>query len=162
MRSLFFMAAVALAACMTPSRQAHADAPPGPETLTDIIAGLDADVFAAFNACADPQQLERHAAFFSRDVEFYHDTGGVTWNRRAMLANTGKYACGHFTRELIPGTLEVFPIKDFGALEKGSHRFCQNGSGQCEGQAEFTILWQQTPQGWRITRVFSYGHRASE
>jgi putative ABC transport system permease protein len=42
-----------------------------------------------------------------------------------MIGNTKKYVCGHFTRELVPGTLKVYPIKDFGALSEGVHRFCQ-------------------------------------
>ncbi len=131
------------------------------EPLSDTISALDAEVFAAFNTCVDPAQLEKHAGFFAADVEFYHDTGGVTWTRDAMLANTRQYVCGHFRRELIPGTLEVFPIKDFGAIARGSHRFCQFDSGQCEGMADFTIVWRQQGDKWTITRVLSYAHRAS-
>jgi len=51
-------------------------------------------VFEAFNSCATPSQLLKHGGYFAADVEFYHDTGGVTWNREQMLANTEKYACG--------------------------------------------------------------------
>jgi hypothetical protein len=84
---------------------------------------LDTAVFDAFNHCSSPEQLQKHASYFAPDVEFYHDTGGVTWSRQDMLANTEKYVCGHFRRELVPGTLKVFPIKDFGAIAQGSHRF---------------------------------------
>jgi hypothetical protein len=130
------------------------------DTLTKTITQLDSEAFDAFNRCADPAQLQRHASFFSDSVEFYHDNGGVTWNRADMLANTKKYACGNYTREVIPGSLIVHPIKDFGAIELGSHRFCQTASQKCEGLADFTIIWQQTDAGWKITRVLSYGHRA--
>ncbi|KRG68410.1 nuclear transport factor 2 family protein [Pseudoxanthomonas dokdonensis] len=130
-------------------------------TLDETIAALDTAVFDAFNHCQDPGQLEKHASYFAEDVEFYHDTGGVTWNREDMLANTRKYVCGHFTRELIPGTLEVYPVKDFGAISRGSHRFCQTSSGKCEGLADFTIVWHQNGDKWEITRVLSYGHRAA-
>lgn len=140
-----------------------AQAAPGPgvDPLFDTISALDAEVFAAFNACSDPAQFDKHAGFFSPNVEFYHDTGGVTWTRDAMLANTKQYVCGHFRRELIPGTLEVFPVKDFGAIARGSHRFCQFDSGQCEGMADFTIVWQQKDGHWTITRVLSYAHRVA-
>mgnify|MGYP006200481659 CR=1 FL=1 len=95
-------------------------------------------------------------------VEFYHDTGGVTWTREAMLDNTRQYACGRFTRELVPGSLRVYPIKDFGAIAQGRHRFCQVSSGACEGIADFTMVWRLQADGqWRITRVLSYGHRAA-
>jgi hypothetical protein len=131
------------------------------DALFGRISALDTEVFAAFNACDDPAQLEKHAGYFATDVEFYHDTGGVTWTRDAMLANTKQYVCGHFRRELIPGTLEVFPVKDFGAIARGSHRFCQFDSGLCEGMADFTIVWRQQDDRWTITRVLSYGHRAN-
>jgi hypothetical protein len=131
------------------------------DPLFDTISALDTEVFAAFNACSDPAQLDKHAGYFAPDVEFYHDTGGVTWTRDAMLANTKQYVCGHFGRELIPGTLQVFAVKDFGAIARGSHRFCQFDSGQCEGMADFTIVWRQQGAKWTITRVLSYAHRAS-
>ena len=152
---------LALGAALLASGVATAtDAPPA-DALQATILEQDAAVFDAFNRCADAAQLERHAAYFAEDVEFYHDTGGVTWTRADMLANTSKYVCGHFTRELVPGSASVFPIKDFGAIERGSHRFCQLDTGQCEGEADFVIVWQQTDAGWKITRVLSFAHRAA-
>lgn len=133
--------------------------PPTPGPLFDRISTLDTEVFAAFNSCARPGQLEKHAQYFSDSVEFYHDNGGVTWNRQDMLANTGKYVCGNFRRELIPGSLRVYPVKDFGAIEQGVHRFCQFKSGECEGAADFVIVWHQIGSKWSITRVLSFGHR---
>jgi hypothetical protein len=84
--------------------------------LFDQLAPLDAQVFDAFNRCEQPGQLERHAGFFAEGVEFYHDQGGVTWSRAEMIANTQKHVCGKFRRELVPGSLRVYPLKDFGAL----------------------------------------------
>ncbi len=136
--------------------------PPVPDDapLETTIAQLDDAVFDAFNRCADPAQLTRHASYFADDVEFYHDTGGVTWNRDTMLDNTRRHACGHYTRERVAGTLKIFPIKDFGAIEQGVHRFCRTDD-QCEGEADFLIVWRRDADGWRITRVLSYGHRAA-
>ncbi len=128
--------------------------------LQATVAALDAAVFDAFNRCSDPAQLERHAGYFAEDVEFYHDTGGVTWTREAMLENTRKYVCGHFRRELVPGSLQVYPIKDFGAVAQGSHRFCQFAGATCEGEADFTMIWRHRDGAWQLTRVLSYGHRA--
>ncbi len=140
---------------------AEEHAAPSGESLSDTISALDTAVFDAFNRCGDPAQLEKHAGYFAKDVEFYHDNGSVTWNRKTMLANTRKYACGNYTRELIPGTLAVYPIKDFGAISQGSHRFCQVASGACDGVADFTMVWRRTGDRWTITRVLSYGHRAA-
>ncbi|WP_343622452.1 nuclear transport factor 2 family protein [Roseateles puraquae] len=135
------------------------DAAPSPP-LHEQIAALDAAVFDAFNRCADPAQLQRHASYFAEGVEFYHDNGGVTWNRADMLANTRQHACGNYRRELVPGTLRVYPIKDFGAIAQGTHRFCQMGATRSEGAADFLIAWRRDGDRWLITRVFSYGHRA--
>ncbi|UHQ18325.1 nuclear transport factor 2 family protein [Lysobacter sp. KIS68-7] len=130
--------------------------------LSDTISALDTAVFDAFNHCSAPEQLQKHASYFAPDVEFYHDTGGVTWSRQDMIANTEQHVCGHFRRELVPGTLKVFPIKDFGAIEQGTHRFCQFDTGKCEGIADFVIVWSNQDGHWLITRVLSYGHRAND
>ena len=62
----------------------------------------------------------------------------------------------------MPGSLVVHPVRGFGAIAQGRHRFCQNGDGTCDGLADFTIVWQRLHDGqWRITRVLSYGHRAN-
>lgn len=136
-----------------------AEVPPQ-AALERTIAALDTAVFDAFNHCADPAQLAKHAAFFAPGVEFYHDTGGVTWTRDAMLANTAKYACAHYTRELVKDSMRVYPVKGFGAISQGVHRFCQVEDKRCEGEADFVIVWHLRDDGqWEITRVLSYGHR---
>ncbi len=132
-----------------------------PASLSDAISAMDTRVFDAFNHCSEPGRLDEHAGYFSPGVEFYHDTGGVTWTRDEMIANTRKYVCGHFTRELVPGSMKVYPVKGFGAISQGVHRFCQIDGGQCEGLADFVIVWQQKDGQWQITRVLSYGHRAA-
>lgn len=130
------------------------------DTLFAKIAALDTAVFDAFNHCSAPEQLQRHASYFAPDVEFYHDQGGVTWTRQAMIAKTAQNVCGHFRRELVPGSLKVYPIKDFGAIEQGVHRFCQFKTGDCDGMADFVIVWRHQGGQWQITRVLSYGHHA--
>jgi hypothetical protein len=139
--------------------QAPVEAREPEDPLFTTVSALDEAVFDAFNKCAAPDQLRRHARYFAPDVEFYHDTGGVTWTRQAMLANTKKNACGKYRRELVAGSLKVFPVKDFGAIAQGVHRFCQLATGRCDGMADFTIVWRYRHAKWEITRVLSYGHR---
>jgi hypothetical protein len=86
--------------------------------------------------------------------------GGVTWSRHDYLANTEKNVCGVFRRELVAGSLEGFPVKDYGAIEQGVHRFCYVKDGKCFGEARFLILWHRLPGRWEATRIFSYGHHA--
>lgn len=128
-------------------------------SLTEIISVLDTEVFDAFNHCDDPKQLLKHTNFFDKDVEFYHDNGGVTWTRKAMIDNTKRYVCGNYQRELIAGSMKVFPIKGFGAISQGVHQFCSIKTGKCEGMADFVTIWKQNKNQWQITRVLSYGHR---
>ena len=144
---------------MAPAMASPADPPVDAATLDATIAALDGALFDAFNRCADPAQLRVHAGYFAPDVEFYHDTGGVTWTREAMLANTRTHACGHYTRSLVQGSLRVSPIKDFGAIATGVHRFCQAGAARCEGEADFAMVWRLRDGEWQVTRVLSYGHR---
>lgn len=138
------------------SAQADASDP-----LYVTIAALDSAVFDAFNKCSDANELRKHASYFAPKTEFYHDNGGATWDRDSMIANTRANACGNYTRELIPGSLRVYPIKGFGAIAQGAHRFCQRAAQKCEGIADFIMIWSDTGGQWQITRTLSYGHRAA-
>jgi hypothetical protein len=124
------------------------------DPLYQTVATLDRTVFDAFNTC----DLNKFAEFFADDVEFYHDVGGVSWTRESMIAQTRAGVCGKIRRELIPGTIKVRPIKSYGALETGQHRFCQVKTGQCDGISDFLLIWRQQADHWEVGRVISYGH----
>jgi hypothetical protein len=159
-RSVCFLFAASLA---LPFAAVGADAPADSsnDPLFKTVSALDSGVFDSFNKCSDPAQLKLHAGYFAPDVEFYHDRDGVTWTRQDMLDKTAKNACGNYRRELVQGTLRVYPINNYGAIETGVHRFCQVKSGDCEGLADFVIIWTHQNDEWKITRVLSYGHRAN-
>jgi hypothetical protein len=127
-------------------------------TLSITVSALDAELFNTFNHCASPSQLQKHASYLAPNVEFYHDKAGVTWSRRAYITNTKKNVCGKFRRELVAGTMEVFPIKGYGAIEQGKHRFCWIKTGKCFGVGNFFILWHHIGGRWVVARMFSYGH----
>lgn len=124
--------------------------------LEKTITALDAAVFDAYNRC----ELEKFANLFVEDVEFYHDQGGVTLGRAALTDSVKRNICGKVTRELVPGTLQVYPMKGFGAVELGVHRFHHPGHEDTEavGEGRFIHLWQYKGGAWRITRVVSYDH----
>lgn len=63
------------------------------------VSALDRAIFESFNYCSDTGNWLNIAAFlfFSEDVEFYHDTDGVTWSQVAMTANTEKMCAEIFT-----------------------------------------------------------------
>src|SRR5215831_15826586 len=103
--------------------------------LDKAIAALDAALFDAYNRC----DLEKFASFFVDDVEFYHDQGGVTLGQKALTESIKKNICGRVTRELVPGTLQVYYMKGYGALEVGVHRFHHPGHDDTEpvGEGKF-------------------------
>lgn len=113
-------------------------------SLTETMRVLDTGLFDSFNNCQNPVQLEKHAGYFSADVEFYHDNGGVTWGRDTMIANSKNNACGNYTRELVADSFEAYPIKAFGAVTEGLHIFCENKTKKCEGKAKFVMVWRYT------------------
>lgn len=127
-----------------------------PRQLTEIIAQLDAKTFAALNA----HDVDGLMSMFTRDVEFYHDTGGLTnYDQtrdgfRKMFGNMPD-----IRRDLVSGSLQVHPIKNFGAIEVGTHRFChkENGKDDC-GEFPFVMIWKKEGDAWKISRVISYGH----
>lgn len=127
--------------------------------LDKAVATLDAALFDAYNRC----DLEKFASFFVDDVEFYHDQGGVTLGKAALTESVKKNICGRVTRELVPGTLQVYYMKGYGAVEMGVHRFHHPRHEETEGVGEgkFIHLWQYKNGAWKITRVISYDHHAA-
>jgi ketosteroid isomerase-like protein len=127
--------------------------------LDKAITALDAALFDAYNRC----DLEKFASFISEDVEFYHDNGGVTLGREKLTDSVKKNICGKVTRELVPGTLQVYYMKGYGAVEMGVHRFHHPGHEDTEGVGEgkFIHLWQYKDGAWKVTRVISYDHHAA-
>jgi ketosteroid isomerase-like protein len=127
--------------------------------LDKAIASLDAALFDSYNRC----DLEKFSSFFVDDIEFYHDQGGVTLGKDKLTDSIKKNICGKVTRELVPGTLQVYYMKGYGAVEIGVHRFHHPGHEDTEsvGEGKFIHLWQYKDGAWKITRVISYDHHAA-
>jgi ketosteroid isomerase-like protein len=129
------------------------------EELDKAVASLDAALFDSYNRC----DLAKFTTFFADDVEFYHDQGGVTLGKENLADSVKKNICGKVIREIVPGTLQVYPMKGYGAVEMGVHRFHHPGHDDTEGVGEgkFIHLWQYKDGAWKITRVISYDHKAA-
>jgi hypothetical protein len=153
-RTLLLLTLLALP--LLPAAAQEKPALPTGEELTRTITALDTKVFDAYNQC----QPETFGSYFTADVEFYHDQGGLTVGRKDLVESIRKYICGKVTRELVPGTLEIYPMKGFGAVEMGVHRFHHPGHDDTEGvgEAKFIHLWQFRDGVWQMTRVISYDH----
>jgi hypothetical protein len=129
-----------------------------PQDLTRKIAYMDSVLFYAFNTC----DVNMSKSLFTEDLEFYHDAGGLT-NYEQNVNSILQRCKGErkVRRELVKGSLEVFPIKDFGAIQIGSHRFYYTGKGQEEkldGTFKFVHIWKNVNGDWKISRVISYDH----
>jgi hypothetical protein len=127
--------------------------------LDRTLTALDAALFDAYNKC----ELDKFASFVDENVEFYHDLGGLTLGRAALTDAVKKNICGRVTRELVPGTLKIYPMKGYGAIEMGVHRFHHPGHDDTEGvgEGQFVHLWQYKDGAWKVTRVLSYDHHAA-
>jgi ketosteroid isomerase-like protein len=134
---------------------ALAQAADTPTPLFRQIQNLDTELFDAYNKC----DLTTLASFFSEDLEFYHDKTGLSRGRQALIDGVKSNICGKVTRELVPGTLEVYPIANYGAVEIGIHRFHHPGQPDNIGEARFVHLWHNQDGNWKITRVISYDHQ---
>jgi ketosteroid isomerase-like protein len=148
---------VVIAICASgASAQQHPRKTAEAKLLYDEIARLDTAMFEAFNA----HQLEKVASYFDPGLEFYHDAGGLMTLGDSLAGIKGMFDQNNgMRRDLVPGTLEVYPIKGYGAIEIGEHRFChkEDGKDDC-GTFKFLHIWQKQESGWKITRVVSYDH----
>ena len=124
--------------------------------LFDTILRADTAMFEGFNA----HNVDKLMSMFTDDLEFYHDTGGLT-DFRQTKENFAKLFSGtpDIRRDLVSGSLEVYPIKDYGAIQVGEHRFCHKEKGKDEcGTFKFAMVWKKIGGAWKISRVISYGH----
>lgn len=127
--------------------------PDNPE-LYKAIVHADSLFFGAYNTC--DKNLDTYAAFFSDDIEFYHDKGGLMTSKPELIAATKKNVCGKVTRELVPGSIEVYPINNFGAIEIGLHKFHNSAEPDAISRAgRFLVVWKSENNTWKIVRVVS-------
>ena len=126
---------------------------PVDKKLYDSIVYLDSVLFEAYNTC----KSEIFEKYFSENIEFYHDKGGLTTSKKELIESLKKNICGKVTRELVTGSIEVYPIKDYGAVEMGLHKFHNHMEKEVTTPhaSKFVILWQHKDNEWKITRVIS-------
>lgn len=154
MRALLVWTAIVAAAL-----RLDAQTPPATNVVQSLqleIARMDSLLFAAFNA----GDLARLKTFFAQDLEFYQDNEGLENYAQTMKDFQGMlHQPSRIRRQLLPGSLEVYPIKNYGAIEVGSHRFCHEEKGRTEcGTFKFLHVWRKTGRTWQLSRIVSYAH----
>lgn len=129
-----------------------------PFELYDTIYHLDSSLYSAYNL----RDLKSFMSYFSSDIEFYHDLTGKTNHKENYERFKTNFSKSTFMRrELLKGSLEVYPIKDFGAIEIGTHNFYQTNKGETEklvAQPKFMHIWKKIGNNWKIIRIVSYDH----
>lgn len=126
--------------------------------LTPTVWELDRALFDAYNTC----DLAKLDAMVADDLEFYHDQGGLMRGREPFVAAIKANVCGKTRRELVEASVEVYPLKGYGAVQTGVHTFCQtDAKGACKsakGPAKFVHVWRELDGRWVLARVISYDH----
>lgn len=118
---------------------------------------MDAELFeTAFVSC----NASRFRALFTDDAEFYHDKSGASFGEAARTLRSCPRENG-VTRTLVPGSLEVYPMQGYGAIQIGRHVFAKTGEPGSEA-AKFVHLWKRDGDKWRLARVLSFDHRPSD
>lgn len=170
---LTFLACAAAASAAEPRREAAINLTPGaPPPSAELVAALaekDRQLFDAVFGCK-PELLQ---ALVADDFEFFHDKHGLTTQSGAQFVKdiTGmceRQAAGtdfRARRELVPGSMSVHLIGNYGAMQMGTHRFFALQSGKPERLTEtgkFIDLWKKEGDGWKLARVISYDHQLAE
>lgn len=147
--SLFFASAIQIAKAQTTAGQSD-------PKLYKTIVHMDSVMFDAFNT----QNLDVLKTLFADNVEFYHDRGGLSNYDATIAAFKNVFAQGlGLKRELVKGTLEIYPIPGYGAVEMGVHTFTHKENGKdVVGSFKFVHTWQLKDGNWKVTRVVSVGH----
>jgi len=124
----------------------------GDQKLYNAIVHMDSVYFNAYNTC----DMATQAAIYSDSIEFYHDKGGLMTSKKDLLKALKDNICGKVTRVLVPGSIEVYPIGTWGAVEVGLHRFINHVESETPSKPDkFIVIWRFRDNKWQITRVVS-------
>jgi len=135
-------------------------------TLEQDILGADA---AFFGALFDRCDVDALAPWVADDLEFVHDKWGVIARSKAEFLVSIRGMCERqragvdfkARRVLEPGSGAVYPMKNVGAYQTGSHRFYRVTEGQPDPPTEsarFAHLWRRVQGQWQLARVVSFAH----
>jgi hypothetical protein len=124
---------------------------PASQALHDSIVRMDSTWEDSYNNC----KLDVQEKLISEDLEFYHDRGGLLTSKKKLIEALKNNICGKVKRELLKGSIEVYPISNYGAVEMGYHRFRNSAENSVGEYARFIHLWRNNNGNWEITRVIS-------
>ena len=125
---------------------------PKSQALYNTIVRMDSLYFNAYNTC----DMAAQASLIADSIEFYHDGGGLETSKQALLAAIKQNICGKVTRVLVKGSIEVYGIPGFGAVEIGLHRFINHQESETPSKpGRFVVFWRLRNNKWQMTRIAS-------
>ncbi len=125
---------------------------PADVKLYNEIVKMDAKYFNAYNTCDMKTQEE----MFDDAIEFYHDKAGLATDKQGLLNALKENICGKVTRTLIKGSIEVYPIKNYGAVQIGYHKFFNKEEPNAKSiPSKFVVIWKKQENNWKIAKVVS-------
>ena len=159
---LFALSLILLTSIMSLKAQATEDS-----ELFKTLKEKDELLFnIGFNKC----KISQFESLVSDDFEFYHDLSGISSSKADFIRGLKNGLCKspdyQSRRELVEGSLAVYPLKNkgliYGAIQMGEHRFYETEKGKPEraaSVARFTHLWKLENGEWKLVRVLSYDHQ---
>ena len=154
-KPLLYAFLISLLVTISVSAQEKKVAPTSLELYKEIERA-DSILFQAFNR----QDMATFKAMFTKDLEWFQDNGGLISYKTVFenFGNTFKNE-NKLSRVLVKESLEVHPLKGYGAIEIGSHQFRHFENGKEEvGTFKFLMIWNKKDGQWKISRVVSYDH----
>jgi hypothetical protein len=124
---------------------------PESKALHDTIARMDSIFFDAYNSC----KMDVVESLISDSMEFYHDRGGLSTSKKDIVVAIKNNICHKVRREVLKGSIEVYNIPNFGAVEMGAHRFHNLVEKSTSRFAKFVLIWHRENGQWKLYRIIS-------
>lgn len=152
---LLSFAIVFLLSMMISHAQQQNSSPQNKKLFAEILH-MDSVLFKAFNS----RDLNTMKTLFTSDLEWFQDNDGKKDYTQTMKDFGSLFTRDYvLTRTLLPGSMEVYPIKNFGAIQTASHEFSHVENGKPEkGTFKFVHIWKKENNEWKLSRVITFDH----
>ena len=130
---------------------------PANKSLYETIIKRDSILFEAFNA----RDITALKSYFTDNLEVYQDNTGLRNYDETIQAFTGLFKMDYvLTRKPVIESIEVYPVKNFGAIETGQHTFCHTENGKLEcATFKFVHIWEDKNGQWKVAKIITYDHK---
>ena len=130
------------------------------ESLREAIIRADSLRYVAYNG----EDVDGFTSFLADDVEVFHDRFSAMQGRQAVRSSLASVfeRPGRVRRELVPGSLEVYPLADSAAVQLSDNHFYEvapDGSERLARIAKLIVFWRFAEGQWTAFKLASFDHR---